>query len=407
MVSDAEDPVAEDPLAEDPVAEDPVAEDPVAEDPVDWVLAASLGRRLAKASPDVSYAEAADVVASLLRHAEAAEGHVRRTARLEPDPSTPPPPPVLVVDRGEWVRRNAEGMRAASRPLLEVLLRKAQEKGRQPGALDAVATSVGRRVTAVQLASLLAFLSSRVLGQYEVFRPLPDDAAGRPAGTLLLVAPNLVHAEREMGVDPEDFRLWVCLHEVTHRLQFAASPWLADHVEAQVAAFAETADLELSTLLSRLRAASADVVGALRGTGDTSLLEIVQSPEQREVLDRVQGFMSLVEGHAEWVMDAVGPEVVPSLQRIRAAVQRRRGGQGPLDLLVRRLLGLDLKMRQYADGRRFVEAVVDEVGVDAFNRVWESPETLPTRAEIADPPAWVRRVVGPGTGGQDGAGLPG
>ena len=382
-------------------------------EPVDWGFAVTVGRRLAKDGPDVSYAEAADVVASLLKHAAEAEEHVRRTAHLEPHPDVPPPPPVLVVDRGEWVRRNAEGMRAASRPLLEVLLRKAQEKGETPGALDAAVGAVGRRVTALQVGGLLAFLSSRVLGQYEVFRPLPesqreltDGSPERPAGTLLLVAPNLVHAEREMGVDPEDFRLWVCLHEVTHRLQFAAHPWLAEHVEAQVAAFADTADLDLAALLARLRGAVGEVVGAVRGTGDVSLLELVQSPEQREVLDRVQGFMSLVEGHAEWVMDAVGPDVVPSLERIRAKVQKRRGGTGPLDLLVRRLLGLDLKMRQYAEGRTFVDAVIDAVGVDGFNRVWESPETLPTRAEITDPGAWMARVLGRDVEAGDAAALP-
>ena len=131
-----------------------------------------------------------------------------------------------------------------------------------------------------------------------------------------------------------------------------------------------------------------------RDGGGLSLIEAVQTPEQRVVLDRLTALMSLLEGHAEHVMDAVGPEVVPSVATIRKRFDARRSGGSPVQRVLRRLLGIDLKLKQYADGNRFVSAVVDEVGQEAFNRVWESPETLPTRAEVNDPPAWIARVLG-------------
>ena len=124
-------------------------------------------------------------------------------------------------------------------------------------------------------------------------------------------------------------------------------------------------------------------------------METLQTPEQREIFDRLMGFMSLLEGHADFVMDAVGPTVVPSVASIRAAFTVRRAKtRGPIDRLIRALLGMDLKMSQYVKGAAFVRTVVDRAGMDGFNTVWTSPETLPARAEIGDPDAWVRRVLG-------------
>jgi coenzyme F420 biosynthesis associated uncharacterized protein len=125
------------------------------------------------------------------------------------------------------------------------------------------------------------------------------------------------------------------------------------------------------------------------------VLDLVQSPEQKAIIDRVTAVMSLLEGHADVVMDGVGPEVVPTVATIREKFQRRRAGANSLDKTLRRLLGIEAKMRQYRDGAKFVDGVVDKVGMTGFNRVWESAETLPTLDEITDPIAWVRRVHGP------------
>jgi coenzyme F420 biosynthesis associated uncharacterized protein len=289
------------------------------------------------------------------------------------------------------VRAGAEGFRTLLEPVVEVL----REKRGGPG--SALADALGPRVTAVETGALLAFLAGKVLGQYELFPP-GGDGLDAPPGRLLLVAPNIVAAEREMGVDPRDFRLWVCVHEETHRVQFGAVPWLRAHLVAEVRALAEGMDVDAAVLLRRLRGAVGAVGDALRAgpdgqvDGGTSLLEAVQSPAQREVLDRITALMSLLEGHADVVMDAVGPEVIPSVVQIRERFQRRRAGAGRLDVAVRRLLGLEAKMRQYRDGARFVEGVVDRVGMHGFNAVWTSPATLPTRVELSDPGAWVERV---------------
>jgi coenzyme F420 biosynthesis associated uncharacterized protein len=225
---------------------------------------------------------------------------------------------------------------------------------------------------------LLGFLASKVLGQFDPFY--------EPAGRLLLVAPNIVHVERELDCDPTDFRLWVCLHEETHRVQFTAVPWMRDHLFSEMHAIADT--IEPGKMLD-------DVLGRVSGVvrGEGSLLDVISSPEQKEILDRVTGVMSLLEGHADVVMDGVGPSVIPSVGEIRQKFDRRRQGVGTLDRLLRRLLGLDAKMAQYRDGARFVRGVVDKVGMHEFNAVWESPANLPTKAEIADPSAWVGRVL--------------
>ncbi|MFC0601944.1 zinc-dependent metalloprotease [Streptomyces palmae] len=358
---------------------------------VDWNLAVATATRLVRPGPEVSREEARAVVAELRRHAGSAEEHVRAFTRMAPAGAAADTP-VLVVDRPGWVSANVAGFREILRPLLAKM-----EERRGPG--GAVLGTVGGKVTGVELGMLLSFLASRVLGQYETFAPaardLPTGAA--VGGRLLLVAPNIVHVERELDVHPHDFRLWVCLHEETHRTQFTAVPWLRAHLESEIQAFLGETEVDPATLLERLREAFQSVTGG-RPEGEErgrSIVELVQTPAQRQILARLTAVMSLLEGHADFVMDGVGPAVVPSVAEIREKFQKRRAsGAGRLDQALRRLLGLDAKLRQYRDGERFVRAVVKQVGMDGFNRVWTSPNTLPTKAEISKPADWVARVHG-------------
>ncbi|MFG3049062.1 zinc-dependent metalloprotease [Streptomyces sp. NPDC048241] len=361
---------------------------------VDWNLAVATATRLVRPGPEISRDEARAVVAELRRHAKVSEEHVRAFTRMGTEDVHDTP--VLVVDRPGWVRANVAGFRELLKPLLD----KMQER-RGPGAGNAVLGAVGGKVTGVELGMLLSFLSSRVLGQYETFAPaapdLPSGTTPGGGGRLLLVAPNIVHVERELDVDPHDFRLWVCLHEETHRTQFTAVPWLRDHLEGEIQAFLAETDVDPMTFLERIRDAAQSLAGGRpegeREDGGRSLVELVQTPAQREILGRLTAVMSLLEGHADFVMDGVGPEVVPSVAEIREKFQQRRAkGASRLDLALRKILGLDAKLRQYRDGERFVRAVVGEVGMDGFNRVWTSPNTLPTKAEISDPAGWVARV---------------
>ncbi|AWI30236.1 coenzyme F420 biosynthesis-associated protein [Streptomyces sp. ICN441] len=360
---------------------------------VDWNLAVATAIRLVRPGPDVTREEARAVVAELRRHAKASEEHVRDFTRMIPDGHEPEDTPVLVVDRPGWVRANVAGFRELLKPLLD----KMQER-RAGTAGGAVLGAVGGKVTGVELGMLLSFLASRVLGQYETFAPPTRELPGAPGsgGRLLLVAPNIVHVERELDVAPHDFRLWVSLHEETHRTQFTAVPWLRDHLEGEIQSFLAETDVDPMTVLERLREAAQTLAGG-RPEGEEdegrSLVEIVQSPEQREILGRLTAVMSLLEGHADFVMDGVGPQVVPSVAEIREKFQQRRArGASRLDLALRKLLGLDAKLRQYRDGERFVRAVAEEVGMEGFNRVWTSPNTLPTKAEITKPADWIARV---------------
>ncbi|AWN28731.1 zinc-dependent metalloprotease [Streptomyces sp. NEAU-S7GS2] len=364
---------------------------------VDWNLAVATATRFVRPGPEVSRDEARAIVAELRKHAKSSEAHVRAFTRMaQPDATgeAPHDTPVLVVDRPGWIKANVAGFRAVLKPLLAKM---EDRRSTVPG--GAVLGAVGGKVTGVELGMLLSFLASRVLGQYETFAPASRDLpAAAQGGRLLLVAPNIVHVERELEVAPHDFRLWVCLHEETHRTQFTAVPWLRDHIEGEIQSFLGETDIDPGTLLERLREAAQSLAGA-KPEGEEgedegrSLVDLVQTPAQREILSRLTAVMSLLEGHADYVMDGVGPDVVPSVAEIREKFQKRRAsGAGRLDQALRKLLGLDAKLRQYRDGERFVSAVVEEVGMDGFNRVWTSPNTLPTKQEIAKPADWIARV---------------
>jgi coenzyme F420 biosynthesis associated uncharacterized protein len=255
-----------------------------------------------------------------------------------------------------------------------------------------------------------------VLGQYELFLPPGESGTGgagagngtsgngagaRSGGTaaaagvgrLTLVAPNIVMIERELGVDPHDFRRWVCLHEETHRVQFTSVPWLRGYVQGMMTEFLLASDLDTAALVDRLRSAATAVADAVRGGEGDSLIEAMQTPAQRELLDKLTAVMTLVEGHGDYVMDAVGPRVVPSVADIREKFSHRRGSTSRVEQIIRRILGIDLKMKQYEQGSKFVATVVDEAGMAGFNKVWTSPATLPTRDEIVNPRAWLDRVA--------------
>ena len=342
---------------------------------VDWELAARTAATVARPGPQLGRDEAQQVVGDLRQAAGAAVPHVAATTRLSAPPAVEG---VLVVDRTGWARTNARGFRGLLEPVV------AESAQRRPRPTPAAVAAVGSRVTGLEVGGLLGFLSSRVLGQYDAFAP---------DGRLLLVAPNIVSAERELDVPAGDFRLWVCLHEETHRLQFGANPWLAPHLVGRIRSLVGGLLLEPGEVAERLARALREMPGVVRGEGSgVPLLDAVQTPEQRAALAELTAVMSLLEGHADVVMDEVGPAVVPSVDRIRERFTTRRAGRGAVDRLLRRLLGLDAKMRQYADGARFVRHVTDAVGVDGLNAVWTGPDTLPRAEEIADPAAWVRRV---------------
>lgn len=342
---------------------------------IEWDVAARVAKRLSPPPPAVSRREAEDAVAELYRATAQAADQVAHLTLLEEPPVTAA---TRVIDRAAWIDTNANGLRTIMDPLVTRLT--------EDHPVGHVAQQFGGRITGAQVGVVLSFLSGKVLGQFEFF--------DRPGGQLLLVAPNLVSVERQLRVDPHDFRLWVCLHEVTHRVQFTAVPWLRRHMLDEVNALSATIETDPAELRRRVRGAVGELVKVVRGQGDgTGLVAVLATPEQRVVLDRVTAFMSLVEGHAEYVMNAVPESVIPSQKVIEGLfAARRRSSGNPLDRLMRRLLGMEAKTRQYVDGSAFVRNVIDRIGVTDFNAIWTSADTLPTKAEIGDPARWIARV---------------
>jgi len=339
--------------------------------PIDWAVAAVTAQRLLPTGPAVPAKEAATAVRQLRALSITAEEHVRKLTGLD---DGRPPRPAEVVDRPGWVDAATEGL---CRLLADYRI-PAGRAGRM------LATTAG-----MQVGVALAFLASRVLGQYDPFGGPSEDP-----GRLLLVAPNVVTVGRTLDVPAEEFQMWVCLHEATHRLQFNAVPWLREHFAHQVQSFVAATE-DPDTMVKMIGRLPSALRGARRGEASDALsvLTLLQNPEQRAVLDRLLALATLLEGHADHVMDAVGPSVVPSVRLIRQRFTARRQGGGLAERVLRAVLGIDAKLRQYAEGAAFTHHVVDVVGMDGFNAVWTSPETLPTRAEIADPAAWLYRMA--------------
>jgi len=343
---------------------------------IDYEFAKRTGRAIVKPGPPVSSDEAAEIVADLRSAAASAVAAVAETSALHAPEDAPPP---LIVDRAGWISANVDSFKAMLDPVLDKL--NAKKRKTQP---NPTATAIGGKVTGAEMGGLLAFLSSKVLGQYDL----------APGGTprLLLVAPNIVATERKLEVNPSHFRRWVAMHEETHRVQFTAVPWLREHMigESQSLAvdLAPTPE-DLSRRFEQLARNLPDVLSSGEGLG-----QLLATPEQKARIAELTAVMSLLEGHADVVMDAVGPQVIPSVDEIRRKFDERRNNAVGIDRLLRKLLGLEAKMRQYRDGAVFVRAVMDQVGREGFNVVWSSPETLPRAAEILEPGAWVRRVHG-------------
>ena len=337
---------------------------------IDWGLAERIASGVA-GTPSGGTALAGDLDSVAV---EARERVVAYTG-LQPTREIPPPE---AVDRREWLRLNLKTMRSTMEPL------EAKLSGGGP------LRAVGGMLVGVELGGLTGYLSQRVLGQYELV--LLDPASPE---RLLFVAPNLREAARRLDVGEADLVTWVGIHEVTHAVQFTGVPWLREHLATQLRALLET--VEVSVDVGKLPALPSldDLRGAVDRFREGGLVTMVAGPERMAILDRVQAAMSVVEGHAEHVMDAVGEDLLPSLPELRSALDRRRKEKPPAVKLLERLIGLELKMRQYELGREFCDAVVERGGVEALNRVWRSPEALPTLPELEDPAAWIRRTAAP------------
>lgn len=289
-------------------------------------------------------------------------------------------PPPEWVDREAWAAANAVSLSRLLEPITD---RAGQDLGPLAGPLRAAA---GGLATA-EAGALLGLVAKRVLGQYDLTLTDPDVPA-----RLLFVGPNILDAAAKLDADAGELLTWIALHEVTHAVQFSAVTWLRPHLAEILEELLGSLDVEVDWgALLKLPSASElrDAVDTVRERGLASFLGSAPS----DLLDRLQARMALIEGHAEWTMDAVAGELVPNLEELRSALDRRRAERSGLLRFADRLLGLDLKMRQYEEGRAFCDAAVELGGPELLARAWHEPETAPTAAELADPAAWRSRVA--------------
>ncbi len=293
---------------------------------------------------------------------------------------------VLIVDRATWAKANTQSFGVMLDPVGESVM------GKKFAELTEAQKAVTRYAGAAELGGVLAFMATRVLGQYEPYAALAGHGAA--GGRLMIVAPNLLSVERELNLDPQDFRLWVCLHEQTHRVQFAAAPWLRNYMLDLMQQMATSLGSTTDNLWSRVLDSAVSVKDSMqKGRAGREKGSLLLNAEAKETMSRITAVMSLLEGHANVVMDAVDSSIVPTVKTIRQRFNRRSESQKFLTKLAFKLLGMERKMRQYKDGQKFVQFIVDAEGMERFNRIWESPETLPTEAEIHNPQAWIDRVL--------------
>jgi coenzyme F420 biosynthesis associated uncharacterized protein len=339
---------------------------------IDWSTAQRIGEKVAGNPPSGGVE-----LATIQPQAATFASLVARYSRL-PEPTRLPS--IEAVDRHEWIAANL----ATMRPLLGTLEDRAQTKS---GPFAAQLQFASGAVMGAQVGAMTGLLSQRVLGQYDLALVEP-----RSEPRLLLLAPNLAQAARSMGLPRGELVLWVTIHEVTHAVQFEGAPWLRDYLGGLIAGLLESVgESPKFSLPTRLPSLAELRAGAERA-GASDLLRFTLGEERWQSVERIQAAMSLVEGHAEHVMDAVGEEVLPSLERMRAALNSRRTDRGLSWRLLERLLGLEMKMRQYRVGRSFCDAVVEQGGRDTLAIAWRGQEQLPTLAELERPASWIARV---------------
>ncbi len=341
---------------------------------VDWSLARRIARFAAR-SDDVP--ELGLDLAAFTREIEA---DVIAHARLVP---ASPVPGAEVVGRAGWAEANLKTLSTLLDPVTERLENRLAAAGPFAGALR-----MGAGVTlAAELGLVTGYMSQRVLGQYELALLQPDSPP-----RLLFVAANLERGVEELAVDRDSFLRWVAIHELTHALQFGGVPWLRDHLGGLLRTYLETVDLKIERGaaggLPSLTNPS-DLVERFREGG---LAALVQTPEQRSIVEQVQAAMAVIEGHAEHVMDALAPTLVPEHEGLREAMTLRRASRSAPERILGRLFGMDMKLRQYELGKAFCDAVVAEGGIETLNRVWSAPEALPTLVELERPADWLART---------------
>lgn len=356
-------------------------------EPVDWALAERVAVSVAGRSsrPPASLQPSDAEMGELVARAEQLVGD--HTGLRPPTPAT-----ARVVSREDWARANIASFRRLLLPIWERWV-----EARPEATKAAASGAIGPKVAATQMGALLGWMSGRVLGQYDVLvaaDPTDDESSdGSDSGdAVYMVGPNLAALEQKYAFPPDQFRLWVALHEVTHRAQFRGVPWMRDHYLGLVDSALVVADPDPTRLWNAVRSALGDRDAARSALRDGGAVALLAGPEQREVLGRIAGLMSLLEGHGDVTMDRAGAHLLPDSPRFSHVLRMRRATASPLTRVVQRLIGLEAKLDQYRAGEAFIAEVERTAGAEVLERCWEAPEYLPTLEEVRAPDRWVARI---------------
>ncbi len=345
-------------------------------DGIDWNVAQRVGEMLAGGT-DGWASQSCSEPSGVQSLAERFAARVGAYTGLRPPEHLPP---LELIDRSSWIEANI----ATMRPLLDPLTKRL---GGGTGPLAPAMRSVTQLLLGAQVGAITGILSQRVLGQYDIALLEPEQPP-----RLLLLAPNLAQAARNLDLDLEQFTAWVAIHEVTHAVQFGGAPWLRDHLGAMLRELID--GMQVGVKLGGLAKVPdpSDLRALAQRLRGGELLRVGIGEDRWALVERMQATMSLIEGHAEHVMDAVGAEELPTMERMRIAMNRRRRERGWPWRILEKLLGLDMKMRQYEIGRSFCDEVVAQAGPSALTLAWSSAEMLPSMSELEDPTAWLGRT---------------
>jgi len=344
-------------------------------DPLDWALAERVARRVGGRDPlGSSY-----LAESLRDDFRAVTGEAEDLVAAHTGLRAPSPARAQVVDRASWISANVHSMQRLLEPLTE---RVGQRMAGSPIA------PIGRRIAGTETGVLLGYLAQRVLGQYDLLVLDDDDAAD----AVYYVGGNILALEKRYAFRPRDFRLWIAIHECTHRAQFTAVPWMKPYYLSLVHATLSSIDPDPKRIVQALARAADELRGGRNPLDDGGLVALLASEEQRGALARVQALMSLLEGHGNSVMNRVGREYVAGQARMARVLHARRQSRG-LTAFLHKLIGLDSKMRQYEVGEAFIAAVERDAGPRAIDAAWRGPEWLPTLEELDEPERWLARVA--------------
>jgi coenzyme F420 biosynthesis associated uncharacterized protein len=351
--------------------------------PVDWGVAQRTAVRVAGQEPLAASYHYDRLAADFAEATAEAEELVAEATGLR---SASGPARARVVDRAGWVDANVASFQRLLRPVTDKLVERSADRS----GVRAVPSVLARRAAGVEVGLLLGWIAGRVLGQYDLL--VVEDEDPDDQDVVYYVGPNVLALEKRFAFPPREFRLWLALHEVTHRAQFTGIPWLREHFLSLVQRSLDAVEPDPQRLLEAATRVAEHLRAGRSPFDDGGVATLLAGPEQRELFDRIGGLMSLLEGHGDVTMNRAGAERVPSADRFARALRQRRREAGGVALMVQRVLGLEAKLKQYRQGEAFIEHVEGHGGPDALEAAWRSPEWLPTLAEIRSPQEWLDRV---------------